>query len=74
MTFEQFRKWANQRACDGQWDISHIIRTREIYAKMIKVKFFKRKYWKKHCEKLAIELVEDVNWWKKERKNEQRTD
>ena len=31
MTFKEFSRWANERACDGQWGIQHIIATTEIY-------------------------------------------
>lgn len=60
MTYKEFSKWANDRACDGQWGMQHIISTIEIYDVMNTVKFFKERFWKKNCEARAIEIVEDV--------------
>lgn len=61
MTFKEFSKWANARACDGRWGIQHIVATTEIYADMNKVKFFKKRFWKENCEERAIKIVESVN-------------
>lgn len=61
MTFKEFRKWANERACDGQWGLTQAIETAEIYDNMRKAKLFKKRYWKNNCEERAIKLVESVN-------------
>lgn len=60
MTEKEFSKWANDRACDGQWGMQHVIATTEIYAVMNTVKLFKKRFWKKNCEARAIQIVESV--------------
>lgn len=61
MTFREFSRWANERACDGQWGFQHVIATQEIYAVMDNTNIFNRKsVWKKQCENRAIEIVESV--------------
>lgn len=61
MTFKEFSRWVNERACDGQWGIQHIIATTEIYDLMRGVRFFKKKFWKENCEERANQIVESVN-------------
>lgn len=73
MTFKEFSKWANDRACDGQWGLQHAMATSEIYKAMNTVKFFKERFWKKNCESRAIQIVESVKKISeqlKEQKNE----
>lgn len=60
MTFKEFNKWANDRACDGQWGLRHAIATIEILEAMDSVKFFKERFWHKYCESTAIQIVESV--------------
>lgn len=70
MKFKEFKRWANERACDGQWGIQHFIATMEIYAVMNKVRFFKEKFWKKNCEEKAIKIVESVKHIKEQLKEQ----
>ena len=71
MTYKEFGRWANERSCNGQWGLQHIIATNEIYAVMDNVKFFKERFWKKNCEARAIQIVESVNRIKEQFKGEQ---
>lgn len=61
MTFKEFKKWANERICDGQWSIGHAWLTQDIYKIMHGTNIFnRRKIWKQKCESRAIAIVEDV--------------
>lgn len=66
MTFKEFKKWANERACDGQWGMSHVLLTQDIYVTMQGTNIFnRRKIWKQECESRAIAIIEML----KEQKN-----
>ena len=38
ITFEEFAKWCNERACDGQWSMGTAITCIEVYRKVNTVK------------------------------------
>lgn len=38
VTFEEFDRWANDRACDGAWSINDAINSAEAISRVFKVK------------------------------------
>ena len=48
MTFEEFKKWCNMRACDGQWSIFTACLYIEAINQVLKVKPL---FWKKSQRK-----------------------
>ena len=64
MTFKQFRKWCNERACDGCWGMSTAIVCLRIAETVNRLPFWRReRFWRKINEDLKIveTFVEPVN-------------
>ena len=48
MTFKQFKRWCNDRACDGRWGYEDAVYCIELIQDMMKIPWWKRnKAWKK---------------------------
>ena len=55
MTFKEFTKWCNERACDGCWGMKEAIQCMEIGTLIAKQRFWKReKIWKDYCDEVGI--------------------
>lgn len=63
MTFKQFNKWCNDRACDGCWGMITAMACIDLHNKIMKIPFWKReKIWKKEYEqKVLNEIVNPIN-------------
>lgn len=58
MTYKGFLKWANDRACDGQWDLDVAMFCTEIATRLYSVPWFKRnKLW---CALQGNEIVQQI--------------
>ena len=57
ITFEEFNKWCNMRACDGQWSMSMAVDYMEIIRQVLKVKplFGRKKAREKEWERIKNE-------------------
>lgn len=58
MTFKEFNKWCNERACDGRWSMNTAAICLQINRLVYKAPFWKRK---KIWEKYQIVVEEIVN-------------
>ena len=72
MTFKEFRKWCNQRACDGCWGIVTASACISIMKSSQSVPFWRReKVWKREFENSAVnEIVIPIENKIKEKENE----
>ena len=72
MTFKEFRKWCNQRACDGYWGIVTASACISIMKSLQSVPFWRReKVWKREFENSAVnEIVIPIENKIKEKENE----
>lgn len=62
MTFKQFRRWCNDRACDGRWGYDEAVFCIELVNKMMKIPFWRRnKVWKRIELKVLSSVVTPVN-------------
>ena len=63
MTFKEFSKWCNERACDGCWGMKEAMICASICEDMYKKPFWKReKIWREDCEKSVVsQIVEPTN-------------
>lgn len=63
MTFKEFNKWCNCRACDGCWDMNTAMYCVEICRKINKLPFWKKKKaWnevKDFIEKEVIQVIDE---------------
>ena len=51
MTFKEFMKWCNDRACDGAWNLREVMEVLDIISDVRKKLPWRReKYWKKQYE------------------------
>lgn len=60
MTYEEFSKWCNERACDGQWGMLMAISCAGMIKEVevsVKGKLFKRKEREKAWENLKAKYV-----------------
>lgn len=57
ITFEEFNKWRNMRACDGQWSMFMAVNYMEIIRQVLKVKplFGRKKAREKEWERIKNE-------------------
>ena len=56
MTFKEFAKWCNERACDGCWGFNEAIICIDAGSQIRKLPFWKReKAWREINSKLEIE-------------------
>lgn len=64
MTFKQFRKWCNERACDGAWGPYNAVICLSVAKAVRRIPFWRReRFWRKIDEDLQIveTFVEPVN-------------
>lgn len=62
MTYKQFGEWCNARAADGCWSLDIAILCCEIYSKVLKLSFFKRrKKLKEEIPKGCQDIVDAIN-------------
>ncbi len=63
MTYKEFVKWCNERACDGCWGMITAMVCIDIMRRIKKIPFWKReKYWKAEYEqKVLDEIVNPIN-------------
>ena len=58
MSFKEFVRWCNGRACDGCWGMNEAITCIGIMNEVTKKPFWKReKYWKEKFEGYALNLI-----------------
>ena len=57
MTFKEFNKWCNDRACDGHWGMNMAIACIQINKVIHKAPFWKRKKIWQEYQKVAEEIV-----------------
>ena len=62
MTFKQFRKWCNERACDGCWGYHEAILCIDVGREILKLPSWKReKVWKQIELRMLNEVIEPTN-------------
>lgn len=63
MTFKEYKKWCNERACDGCWGLIEAMSCIELYQTIEKLPFWKReKIWKeKYEQQVLYEIVNPIN-------------
>lgn len=63
MTYKEFVKWCNERACDGCWGMITAMTCIDLIRRIKKIPFWKReKYWKAEYEqKVLDEIVNPIN-------------
>lgn len=63
MTFKEFDRWCNKRACDGYWGVINAITCCSIVEEILKLPFWKReKIWKNKYETDVVnQIVNPVN-------------
>jgi hypothetical protein len=58
MTFKQYVKWCNNRACDGCWGKMEAMICIDIMRAVEKKPFWKReKFWKTKCEQQVLDEI-----------------
>lgn len=61
MTFKEFCKWANQRACDGKWDFTTCMLSISIIDEINQAPFWKRnRIWKSKYEFIASHFLKEI--------------
>ena len=62
MTFKQFKRWCNDRACDGCWGSEEAAFCIDLISDMMKIPWWKRnKVWKKIEIKVIHVIVTPTN-------------
>lgn len=62
MTFKQFRKWCNDRACDGCWGSHDALYCTNLIDTMMKIPWWKRKrVWKQIEHRVIYAVVTPIN-------------
>ena len=62
LTYKEFNKWCNERACDGCWGFYEAFTCINIGEEMNKTIFFKKKKkWKEELEPIAKEIMTKTN-------------
>ena len=62
MTFKQFKRWCNDRACDGCWGYEEAVLCCEIIGNMMKIPWWRRKKtWKKIEIQVLTSIVTPTN-------------
>lgn len=62
MKYKEFKRWCNDRACDGCWGKQEALLCIEVMNMMAKVPFWKRnKVWKKIAHIMLVEVVTPTN-------------
>ena len=62
MTYKEFRKWCNDRACDGCWGYKEAVLCIELLQNMRKIPWWKRrKEWKKIETQVLHAVVTPTN-------------
>lgn len=62
MTYKEFNKWCNDRACDGYWGMNTVIFCIGVNEDMKKTPFWKKKkVWKEKYQEIAEQIVEQIN-------------
>lgn len=63
MTFKEFTRWCNERACDGCWGMIEAMTCIDIASGINKMHFWKReKYWQSEYESRVLnEIVNPIN-------------
>lgn len=62
MTFKQFKRWCNDRACDGCWGYNDALYCIELVQNMMKIPWWKRKkVWKKIEPQVLYAVVTPIN-------------
>ena len=67
MTYRQFKKWTDDRSCDGLWGFTHACAAVGLLSAMREQGFWsRRRWWKTFGEPSAEAIVADVEKiWKK---------
>lgn len=57
VSFEEFDKWCNERACDGAWSLNDAINCAEAVRQVLKIKplFGRKKAREKEWERIKVE-------------------
>ena len=58
MSFKEFVRWCNERACDGCWGLSAAITCVGIMHEVEEKPFWKREKGQSHIEKMLAEMEE----------------
>ena len=63
MTFKEFTKWCNARACDGNWGLHHVLTCTSIYNEIKEIPFWKRErvFKNKYAKHVYEEIVKPIN-------------
>ena len=62
MTFKQFKRWCNDRACDGCWGYNDAIYCIDLIQTMMKIPWWKReRVWKKIELQVLATVVTPIN-------------
>ena len=62
MSFKEFKKWCNDRACDGCWGLLEALTCINIVRDINKLPFWKRgKAWRKMELQVLDEIVNPIN-------------
>ena len=62
MTFKQFKRWCNDRACDGCWGYNDAIYCIDLIQTMMKIPWWKReRVWKKIGLQVLATVVTPIN-------------
>lgn len=62
MSYKEFKKWCNQRACDGLWGLLEALTCINIMAEIDRLPFWKReKAWREKEKQVYDEIITPVN-------------
>lgn len=62
MSYKEFVRWCNNRACDGCWGFDAVLICAQIIGKINSYPFWKReKEWKKVSDEIVNEIVIPIN-------------
>lgn len=62
MTFKQFRRWCNDRACDGWWGHQEALLCIDVMSQIQKLPFWKReRVWKQIEGRMMLEVIGPTN-------------
>ena len=62
MTFRQFQKWCNDRACDGCWGYQEALLCIDVMSQIRRLPFWKReRVWKQIEGRMMLEVIGPTN-------------
>ena len=62
MTWKQFQRWCNERACDGCWGYEEAMLCIDVLRMIRRLPFWKRKrVWRKVEDKMLAKVITPIN-------------